>query len=60
MSLINLKKKVIKIRDKMPDHLVTGDKLSAVEEETDMYEAFAPHVETSQITILQDTPPGKF
>lgn len=41
------------------DNLAHADKLSGIEEETDMYEAFAPHVDTSQITVLTDTPPGE-
>lgn len=44
----------------MPDHLVTSDKLSGIEEETDMYEAFAPHVDASQITFIADSPPGNY
>lgn len=41
------------------DNSAHADKLSGIEEETDMYEAFAPHVDTSQITVLTDTPPGE-
>lgn len=37
-----------------------GEKLSGIEEESDMYDAFAPHVDTSQISILTDSPTGKF
>lgn len=36
-----------------------ADKLSGIEEESDMYEAFAPHVDTSQISVLTDSPAGK-
>lgn len=42
------------------DTSASVDKLSGIEEEADMYEAFAPHVDTSQITVLTDSPPGKF
>lgn len=42
------------------DMSASADKLSAVEEETDLYEAFAPHVDTTQITVLPVTPPGKW
>lgn len=41
------------------DTSASADKLSGIEEELDMYEAFAPHVDTSQITILGDSPAGK-
>lgn len=35
--------------------------LSAVlEEEADLYEAFPPHVDPTGITILTDSPPGKY
>lgn len=40
--------------------LVMSDKLSGIEEESDMYDAFAPHVDTAQITVLTDSPAGKF
>lgn len=29
-----------------------ADKLSGIEEESDLYEGFAPHVETSEIKVL--------
>ena len=35
------------------------DMLSAVEEESDIYEGFAPHVDPTDITVLTDTPTGK-
>ena len=38
------------------DTSANADKLSGIEEEGDMYEAFAPHVDTSQITVLTDSP----
>lgn len=41
------------------DTSATADKLSGIEEETDLYEAFAPHVDTTQITVVPVTPPGK-
>lgn len=36
-----------------------AEKFGAIEEEIDLYEAFAPHVDTSQITTVPVTPPGK-
>lgn len=39
--------------------MVMADKLSGIEEESDMYDAFAPHVDTSQIAVLTDSPAGK-
>lgn len=40
-----------------------ADKLSGIEEESDLYEGFAPHVETSEIKVLdhysQPKPSGK-
>lgn len=39
--------------------MVMSDKLSGIEEESDMYDAFAPHVDTSQIAVLTDSPAGK-
>ncbi|XP_055711081.1 GTPase-activating protein skywalker isoform X2 [Phlebotomus papatasi] len=41
------------------DAAAKADKLSGIEEEADMYDAFAPHVDTSQITIITDSPAGK-
>lgn len=40
------------------DAAAKADKLSGIEEEADMYDAFAPHVDTSQITIITDSPAG--
>ena len=42
------------------DASVNADKLSGIEEESDLYEAFAPHVDTTQINVLPATPPGMF
>ncbi|XP_055683580.1 GTPase-activating protein skywalker isoform X2 [Lutzomyia longipalpis] len=41
------------------DTTARAEKLSGIEEEADMYDAFAPHVDTSQITIITDSPAGK-
>ncbi|GAB0094473.1 hypothetical protein DMENIID0001_097790 [Sergentomyia squamirostris] len=38
------------------DAAAKADKLSGIEEEADLYDAFAPHVDTSQITIITDSP----
>ncbi|XP_062546975.1 GTPase-activating protein skywalker isoform X3 [Armigeres subalbatus] len=43
----------------MPVNAIGTDQLSGIEEESDIYEAFAPHVDTSNISVLTDTPPGK-
>lgn len=43
----------------MPVNAVGSDQLSGIEEESDIYEAFAPHVDTANISVLTDTPPGK-
>uniref|UniRef100_A0A182V2D5 TLDc domain-containing protein n=1 Tax=Anopheles merus TaxID=30066 RepID=A0A182V2D5_ANOME len=43
----------------MPVNAIGADQLSGIEEESDIYEAFAPHVDTSNISVLTDTPPGK-
>lgn len=40
--------------------LVNADKLSGIEEESDMYDAFAPHVDTAQIPSVTDSPAGKY
>lgn len=47
---------------KMPvngDTAISADKLSGIEEECDVYEGFAPHVDRTQITLLNDSPAGK-
>ncbi len=41
------------------DTSANADKLSGIEEESDIYEAFPPHVDTTQITVLSDSPTGK-
>lgn len=41
------------------DTAISADKLSGIEEESDVYEGFAPHVDRTQITLLTDSPPGK-
>lgn len=41
------------------DTSANADKLSGIEEESDIYEAFPPHVDTAQITVLSDSPTGK-
>ncbi|KAJ6646518.1 GTPase-activating protein skywalker, partial [Pseudolycoriella hygida] len=38
------------------DTSANADKLSGIEEESDIYEAFPPHVDTTQITVLSDSP----
>ncbi|XP_037033830.1 GTPase-activating protein skywalker isoform X4 [Bradysia coprophila] len=38
------------------DTSANADKLSGIEEESDIYEAFPPHVDTAQITVLSDSP----
>lgn len=43
----------------MPVNAIGAEQLSGIEEESDIYEAFAPHVDTSNISVLTDTPPGK-
>lgn len=42
------------------DAAISADKLSGIEEESDVYEGFAPHVDRAQITLLTDSPPGKY
>ncbi|KAL1375622.1 hypothetical protein pipiens_004616 [Culex pipiens pipiens] len=42
----------------MPVNAIGGEQLSGIEEESDIYEAFAPHVDTANISVLTDTPPG--
>lgn len=41
------------------DAAISADKLSGIEEESDVYEGFSPHVDRAQITLLTDSPPGK-
>lgn len=41
------------------DTSANADKLSGIEEESDIYEAFPPHVDTAQITVLSESPTGK-
>lgn len=48
------------VADNEKPTMAMSDKLSGIEEESDMYDAFAPHVDTSQIAILTDSPAGKF
>lgn len=43
----------------MPVNAIGTDQLSGIEEESDIYEAFAPHVDTANISVLTDTPPGR-
>lgn len=43
----------------MPVNAIGAEQLSGIEEESDIYEAFAPHVDTANISVLTDTPPGK-
>jgi len=49
-------KKRVKLAKKMPYHRgdtsAQADKLSGIVEESDLYEGFAPHVETSEIKTL--------
>lgn len=59
---MNIKSKVSEKKNKMPsngDSSANADKLSGIEEESDIYEAFPPHVDTAQITVLSDSPTGK-
>lgn len=35
--------------------------LSGIEEETDLYEGFSPHVDTNNVSVIADVPsPGKY
>lgn len=43
----------------MPVNAIGTDQLSGIEEESDIYEAFSPHVDTTNISVLTETPPGK-
>lgn len=38
---------------------IQGDMLSGIEEESDIYEAFAPHVDTANISLSNESSPGK-
>lgn len=38
--------------------IIQSDMLSGIEEETDIYEAFAPHVDTANISVSSDNSPG--
>lgn len=43
----------------MPVNAIGTDQLSGIEEESDIYEAFSPHVDTTNISVLTETPPGR-
>lgn len=48
---------------KMPVNASGGmqaDMLSGIEEESDIYEAFAPHVDVSNIPLSTESSPGEF
>lgn len=38
---------------------IQGDMLSGIEEESDVYEAFAPHVDCTNIPLSTESSPGK-
>lgn len=38
---------------------IQGDMLSGIEEESDIYEAFAPHVDFTSISLSTESSPGK-
>jgi len=38
---------------------IQADMLSGIEEESDIYEAFAPHVDYANIPLSTDNSPGK-
>lgn len=64
---MNLKNKLSKIGTKrktrnraMPGGQIQTDMLSGIEEESDMYEGFAPHVDYANIPISNESSPGKF
>lgn len=68
-TLIVAKRKVLKlikykvlIELKMPmngtNNTMHSEMLSGIEEETDIFEAFAPHVDTSTISISTENSPG--
>ena len=40
--------------------MMQSDMLSGIEEETDIYEGFAPHVDTSSLNLSADASPGEF
>lgn len=40
--------------------LSDNNKIHEIEHDKDLYEAFAPHVDTTQITITPPTPTGEF
>lgn len=44
----------------MPGGQIQTDMLSGIEEESDMYEGFAPHVDYANIPISNESSPGKF
>lgn len=39
--------------------IIHADMLSGIEEESDIYEAFAPHVDYTNIPLSTDNSPGK-
>lgn len=39
---------------------IQADMLSGIEEESDIYEAFAPHVDCSNIPLSTESSPGEF
>lgn len=38
---------------------IQSDMLSGIEEESDIFEAFAPHVDPANITLSADSSPGE-
>ena len=38
---------------------IQGDMLSGIEEESDVYEAFAPHVDCTNISLSAESSPGE-
>lgn len=43
----------------MPGGAIQADMLSGIEEESDIYEGFAPHVDFATISISHENSPGK-
>jgi hypothetical protein len=39
---------------------IQNDMLSGIEEESDIYESFAPHVDATNIALSADSSPGNF
>jgi hypothetical protein len=44
----------------MPGGNIQTDMLSGIEEESDIYEGFAPHVDCANIPLSNESSPGEF